>query len=63
MAVFFPLNDKNTSPSFNMSEDGIKERIISALEYQYNGVDGQEKLHEVNMDIAARLKRGNIQLG
>lgn len=63
MAVFSPLNEKNTSPSFNMSEDGIKQRIISALEYQYDGVDGQEKLHSVNLDIADRLKQGDLQLG
>lgn len=63
MAVFFHLSDKNTSPSFNMSEGAIKEKIISALEYQYDAVDGKEQEHSVNLDIAARLKRGDLQLG
>lgn len=59
----FSSSNKNTSPSSNMSEDVIKERIITALEYQYDGVAGAEENDSVNKDIAARLKRGNIQLG
>lgn len=40
----------------------IKQAIISALRYQFDGVDGSEQEHLLNSDIADKLEKDQLQI-
>lgn len=40
----------------------IKKAIVSALRYQFDGVDGSEQQHLLNSDIADKLEKGQLQI-
>lgn len=46
----------------NSENDTVKESIISALRYHYDGVDGKEEENEKNNTIADKIQSGEIQI-
>ncbi len=41
-------------------DEKTKQAIISALRYQYDGVDGKEEEHEFNNATADKLEKGQL---
>lgn len=43
-------------------DERIKQAVISALRYQFDGVDGNEQEHQLNTEIADKLEKGQLQI-
>ena len=43
-------------------DDKIKQAIVVALRYQFDGVDGYEDEHKLNLEIANKLENGELKI-